>query len=77
MTINGRNPTATVVVAVLALFSKLFVSVHGTFDYKDALTKSIIFLEAQRSGKLPPNHRPAWREDSGLYDGKLAGVCLV
>ncbi|KAM7275282.1 hypothetical protein ACFE04_017148 [Oxalis oulophora] len=38
----------------------------------DALTKSIIFLEAQRSGKLPPNNRVPWRGDSALDDGKLA-----
>ncbi|KAK3021309.1 hypothetical protein RJ639_046880 [Escallonia herrerae] len=49
----------------------------GGFDYQDALTKSIIFLEAQRSGKLPPNHRPSWRGDSALQDGKLANVDLV
>ncbi|KAL9680426.1 hypothetical protein QQ045_018305 [Rhodiola kirilowii] len=73
MTMQGRNSTATIVVAVIALF----ILAEGTFDYKDALTKSIIFLEAQRSGKLPPNHRPAWREDSGLDDGKLANVELV
>uniref|UniRef100_A0A7N1A8Q3 cellulase n=1 Tax=Kalanchoe fedtschenkoi TaxID=63787 RepID=A0A7N1A8Q3_KALFE len=78
MTIHGReNLTATIAVAALALFGGLFISVDGTFDYKDALTKSIIFLETQRSGKLPPNHRPAWREDSGLQDGKLMSVDLV
>ena len=46
----------------------------GGFDYKDALTKTIIFLEAQRSGKLPPNSRVKWRGDSALDDGKLANV---
>ncbi|RLM59105.1 endoglucanase 8 [Panicum miliaceum] len=49
----------------------------GGFNYKDALTKSIIFLEAQRSGKLPPNNRVKWRGDSGLEDGKLANVDLT
>jgi endoglucanase len=44
------------------------------FDYKDALSKTIIFLEAQRSGKLPPNNRVKWRGDSALDDGKLANV---
>ncbi|XP_066332644.1 endoglucanase 8-like [Miscanthus floridulus] len=47
------------------------------FDYKDALTKTIIFLEAQRSGKLPPNNRVKWRGDSALDDGKLANVDLT
>lgn len=52
------------------------VNTHN-LDYKDALTKSIIFLEAQRSGKLPPNNRLPWRGDSALDDGKEAGVDLV
>ncbi|KAJ0780447.1 putative cellulase [Helianthus annuus] len=61
----------------LALFSSFWLCVNSHFDYKDALTKSIIFLEAQRSGKLPPDHRPPWRGDSALDDGKEAGVDLV
>lgn len=64
--------------AWLILFQGLLCSVNGhDFNYKEALTKSLIFLEAQRSGKLPPNHRPAWRGDSALDDGKLANVDLV
>ncbi|AQK75436.1 Endoglucanase 15 [Zea mays] len=47
------------------------------FDYKDALSKTIIFLEAQRSGKLPRSNRVKWRGDSGLDDGKLANVDLT
>ncbi|TQE01452.1 hypothetical protein C1H46_012932 [Malus baccata] len=75
---GGRRGVAAAVVACLALFQGLVLSVHGTgINYKDALTKSIIFLEAQRSGKLPPNHRPAWRGDSALDDGKEANVDLA
>lgn len=66
---------ATVSLALLAIFEGLFFTAEcATFNYKDALTKSIIFLEAQRSGKLPPNHRLPWRGDSALDDGKLANV---
>ncbi|KAH7574463.1 hypothetical protein JRO89_XS03G0299600 [Xanthoceras sorbifolium] len=72
-----RSATA-IVMAWLVLFQGLLGCVNGhEFDYKDALTKCLIFLEAQRSGKLPPNHRPAWRGDSALDDGKLANVDLV
>ncbi|KAK7259296.1 hypothetical protein RIF29_24900 [Crotalaria pallida] len=46
-------------------------------DYKDALTKSIIFFEGQRSGKLPSNQRMSWRRDSGLSDGSAINVDLV
>ena len=43
-------------------------------DYGEALTKSILFFEAQRSGYLPSNQRIKWRGHSGLDDGKTVGV---
>ncbi|KAL9233958.1 hypothetical protein vseg_008889 [Gypsophila vaccaria] len=46
-------------------------------NYTEALSKSIIFLECQRSGKLPNNSRVNWRGDSALNDGKQANVDLV
>ncbi|KAL0402922.1 UNVERIFIED_CONTAM: Endoglucanase 14 [Sesamum radiatum] len=46
-------------------------------DYGAALTKSLLFYEAQRSGKLPTNQRIRWRGDSALSDGKSAGIDLV
>ncbi|GLU17600.1 hypothetical protein SLE2022_339600 [Rubroshorea leprosula] len=46
-------------------------------DYSDALEKSIIFFEGQRSGKLPPNQGMTWRGDSGLSDGSGYHVDLV
>ncbi|CAN6585904.1 unnamed protein product [Malus baccata var. baccata] len=46
-------------------------------DYGQALSKSILFFEAQRSGFLPRNQRVTWRSNSGLYDGKANGVDLV
>ncbi|CAJ1973590.1 unnamed protein product [Sphenostylis stenocarpa] len=51
--------------------------VNGGLNYKEALTKSLIFLEAQRSGKLPEDNRVPWRGDSALDDGKLVHVDLV
>ncbi|KAL3500863.1 hypothetical protein ACH5RR_039956 [Cinchona calisaya] len=62
---------------ILVVLFSVVVVVNAEFNYQDALAKSIIFLEAQRSGKLPPNHRPSWRGDSALQDGKLANVDLV
>uniref|UniRef100_A0A0D3GVR1 Endoglucanase n=1 Tax=Oryza barthii TaxID=65489 RepID=A0A0D3GVR1_9ORYZ len=47
------------------------------FNYADALAKSIIFFEGQRSGKLPPGNRMPWRADSGLTDGAQYNVDLV
>ncbi|AEE82789.1 glycosyl hydrolase 9B14 [Arabidopsis thaliana] len=46
-------------------------------DYGDALNKSILFFEGQRSGKLPTNQRVKWRADSGLSDGASANVNLI
>ncbi|ONM56702.1 Endoglucanase 24 [Zea mays] len=45
-------------------------------DYRDALAKSILFFEGQRSGRLPPGQRASWRGDSGVSDGAAAGVDL-
>lgn len=46
-------------------------------DYGQALSKSFLFFEAQRSGYLPSNQRVTWRSNSGLNDGKASGVDLV
>jgi hypothetical protein len=43
-------------------------------DYRQALSKSILYFEAQRSGRLPGSQRVSWRADSGLRDGKANGV---
>ncbi|KVH95419.1 Glycoside hydrolase, family 9 [Cynara cardunculus var. scolymus] len=43
-------------------------------DYEDALTKAILFLEGQRSGKLPSAQRVKWRDDSALSDGESKNV---
>lgn len=67
----------TIMIAVLGgLNRQTVVAQGGGFNYKEALSKAIIFLECQRSGKLPPTNRVPWRGDSGLEDGKLANVCI-
>ncbi|XP_047974367.1 endoglucanase 8-like isoform X1 [Salvia hispanica] len=45
-------------------------------DYGDALSKSLLFFEGQRSGKLPSTQRMTWRKDSALRDGSDKGVDL-
>ncbi|XP_031099388.1 endoglucanase 8-like [Ipomoea triloba] len=49
----------------------------GAHNYHDALRKSLLFFEGQRSGKLPPDQRLRWRKDSALHDGATAGVDLT
>jgi hypothetical protein len=63
-------------ILVLAAMAVAQVSYCGgsTIDYGKALSKSILFLEAQRSGVLPGNQRISWRANSGLLDGKANGV---
>lgn len=48
----------------------------ASHDYGESLTKSILFYEGQRSGKLPPTQRITWRKDSALRDGFQIGVSL-
>lgn len=60
-----------IVLCLLAL-----VKSASSIDYGAALTKSLLYFEAQRSGKLPPTQRVQWRGDSALADGKDAGVTI-
>lgn len=47
------------------------------YDYNELLHKSLLFIEAQRSGVLPQDSRNIpWRGDSGLKDGCLEQVDL-
>ena len=43
-------------------------------NYTDALYKSIMFYEGQRSGKIPVDQRMSWRRDSALFDGSSQQV---
>ncbi|KAG0340684.1 hypothetical protein BG004_006305 [Podila humilis] len=45
-------------------------------EYVKLLDYSLLFYEAQRSGKLPSDQRVTWRRDSVLGDGRDAGVDL-
>lgn len=49
----------------------------GAFNYGEALQKSILFYEAQRSGDLPSTNRVPWRRDSALTDGADVGRDLT
>lgn len=60
--------------AFLVLLVGLETSSIAAFDYADALDKSLLFFEAQRSGKLPADQRVKWRGNSGLSDGFAQGV---
>ncbi|KAL6549861.1 Endoglucanase [Orobanche minor] len=71
---SSMAPLFLVLGFLLLLIFPQALAVH---DYKDALSKSILFFEAQRSGYLPQDQRVQWRSHSGLEDGKTSGVDLV
>ncbi|CAL9210483.1 endoglucanase 7-like isoform X1 [Musa acuminata AAA Group] len=73
---SGIDLTCTFKLVAL-LWAVLPVAAIEAFDYKDALSKSLLYFEAQRSGRLPYNQRVAWRGHSGLTDGLQQGVDLV
>ena len=49
----------------------------GSFNYGEALQKSLLFYELQRSGDLPEKVRCNWRGDSALSDGSDVGLDLT
>ncbi|XP_072970311.1 endoglucanase 3-like [Typha angustifolia] len=53
------------------------VHVYGNPNYGDALAKSILFFQGQRSGRLPSSQKIKWRTHSGLSDGSAANVDLT
>lgn len=52
---------------------EILPSPSKSFNYGEALQKSFLFYEAQRSGDLPATNRIAWRGDSSLKDGADVG----
>ncbi|CAN6236649.1 unnamed protein product [Urochloa humidicola] len=69
----ARLMSATLLVAAFLLVA----AAADAYDYAGAFDKCLQFFEAQRSGKLPADHRVNWRGDSALTDGFSQGVDLV
>ena len=63
----------------LTEFGRGYEGIEGTGDYNygEALQKSVLFYELQRSGPLPEETRCNWRGDSGLNDGADNGLDLT
>ena len=53
------------------------LSYTDKYNYAEVLHKSILFYEAQRSGRLPANNRIPWRGDSALQDRGQRGEDLT
>lgn len=72
----ASSSSSSIIVCALVGVGIFLGHIHGCVgaDYGKALTKALLYYEAQRSGKLPHNQRVQWRGDSGLQDGKDVGV---
>ncbi|MFF4195886.1 glycoside hydrolase family 9 protein [Nonomuraea sp. NPDC001831] len=68
---------ASLVLPLLAGVGPVAHAAAPAFAYGEALQKSLWFYEAQQSGDLPAWNRVSWRGDSGLNDGKDAGLDLT
>jgi hypothetical protein len=53
------------------------LSITAAYDYREVLRASLLFYEAQRSGKLPPDQKVTWRKDSALNDRGQNGEDLT
>ena len=71
---NGINDTGD-----FTLYATEYEGRKGTgkFNYGEALQKSLLFYELQRSGDLPEKTRCNWRGDSALADGSDVGHDLT
>ncbi|WP_431682860.1 glycoside hydrolase family 9 protein [Kitasatospora sp. KL5] len=82
-----RSPrrTAAGVALAGALAAGALLPIHAAparaaapaYNYAEALQKSLLFYEAQQSGRLPATNRVEWRGDSALDDGKDVGLDLT
>ena len=62
------------VILLVGLFALQALAAVPAYDYGDALDKTLMFFEAQRSGKLPFSNNVKWRADSAMRDGFSQGV---
>ncbi|XP_033140644.1 endoglucanase 9 isoform X1 [Brassica rapa] len=62
---------------VFLFSSSLTLNVDANPNYVEALSKSLLFFQGQRSGPLPTDQQLSWRASSGLSDGSSANVDLT
>ncbi|HEX9063246.1 MAG TPA: glycoside hydrolase family 9 protein, partial [Clostridia bacterium] len=78
-----RKISILLVISVLASvmsFSNVTAADSPTFNYAEALQKSILFYEAQRSGSILTSSIPTrftWKGDAQLTDGQKEGLDLT
>ena len=77
-TAKTETPAQSAATGKLSAYADKYEGREQTSDYNygEALQKSILFYDLQRSGKLPADKRTNWRGDSCLNDGSDAGLDL-
>lgn len=73
----GTTLAVTMAIGSIGLVPVEVKAVTSSFNYAEALQKSIMFYEFQKSGDLPENQRNNWRGDSGMSDGADVGLDLT
>ena len=73
----GGLPLAMAGAIALGSTSASAQLIKSTYNYAEALQKSLFFYEAQQSGRLSPNNRVAWRGNACLTDGQDIGRDLA
>lgn len=74
-TVHGALKVSQIFLSSVLILS--FSDAKMKYDYSKVIGYSIMFFEAQRSGKLPANNRITWRGDSALKDGADVGLDLT
>ncbi len=72
-----KNNLLKLLLLFIAICSSMPQVSAQTFNYGEALQKSLFFYEAQQSGELPDWNRVSWRADSALGDGSDVGLDLT
>jgi endoglucanase len=72
----AAGASATLAAAFLVVPEPPGAQAAASYNYAEALQKSIMFYEAQASGKKQPWNRAEWRGDATLNDGKDVGIDL-
>ena len=78
-TFTGTMPGGHLIPEGMSEYGSGYEGIEGTgnYNYGEALQKSILFYELQRSGALPEVVRCNWRGDSALEDGSDVGIDLT
>lgn len=60
------KPTSLVLGSIAISFT--LAVCNAQYNYREIIEKSLLFYEAQRTGRLPSNNRVSWRGDSFVND---------